>query len=513
MHRMKYLSSVLPFGLALLVVAASGHKLARTPPMGWMSWEVFRCDTDCKKNESMCVGEVNYKQQADALVSGGYLAAGYRTVSIDDCWEQMSPPRDAQGRLAPDPSRFPSGFKALADYMHAKNVSFGIYSDMGTKTCGGRPGSENHEQIDATTFAEWGVDYLKLDGCNNHAPDDFAHGYPKMGHALQASGRDIVYSCSWPAYLGGDETKKPFDKMIAAGCNLWRNWDDIQGNWRSLSSIIDHWGDYGPTLQATAGPDGPYGGHWHDADMLLIGEHEAGGLPGVSLEEGKTQFGMWAMMAAPLIMGNDLRAVPDDAKAILLNEEVIAVDQDPLGQMGLRMTPKGTTEVWARNLSNGDVAVALLNKGDGSDSPGVDNCEWRTYTGGYNESSGGAGGNAGCLNDVKEARAKCCALGKGCVSVSAPVSGSGTACLKRNDDDGWVANRAYDSLVKVKQGPQPPPKPPQQTKIEASFGLVGWKHASAKVRDLFEKKDLGEVSSLSAMVNPHGVVLLRLSPA
>lgn len=501
MNGMKHIGSL----LALLIVV-SGHKLSKTPPMGWMSWEVFRCDTDCKKNESMCVGEINYKQQADALVSGGYLAAGYKTISIDDCWEQTSPPRDAQGRLAPDPTRFPSGFKALADYMHARNVSFGIYSDMGIKTCGGRPGSENHEEIDATTFAEWGVDYLKLDGCNNHPPDDYAHGYPKMGHALQASGRDIVYSCSWPAYLGSDETKKPFDAMIAAGCNLWRNWHDIQGNWGSLSSIIDHWGDYGPTLQATAGPDGPYGGHWHDADMLLVGEHEAGGLPGVTLEEGKTQFGMWAMMAAPLIMGNDLRNVPDDAKAILLNEEVIAVDQDPLGQMGLRVSPKGDTEVWARNLSNGDVAVALLNKGEGQY---VDNCEWKTYTGGYNESSGGGSGNDGCVHSLDEAKAKCCGVGKDCVSISAAINPNGLSCLKKNDDDGWVSNKAYNSLVKVKQGPIPPV--PSATKIEASFDLVGWKYDTAKVRDLFAKKDLGEMSSLSADVNSHGVVLLRLS--
>lgn len=498
----------LSFALVSLIVV-SGNKLSKTPPMGWMSWEVFRCNTDCKKNAEMCVGEINYKQQADALVNGGFRAAGYTTISIDDCWEQTSPPRDSQGRLAPDPTRFPSGFKALADYMHAKNVSFGIYSDMGTKTCGGRPGSEDHEEIDAATFAAWGVDYLKLDGCNNHAPDDFAHGYPKMGHALQASGRDIVYSCSWPAYLGGDEDKKPFEAMVAAGCNLWRNWHDIQGNWGSLSSIIDHWGDYGTTLQATAGPDGPYGGHWHDPDMLLIGEHEAGGLPGVSFEEGKTQFGMWSMLAAPLIMGNDLRNVSDAAKAVLQNEEVIAIDQDTLGKMALRVSPKGTTEVWARNLSNGDVAVAFLNKGDGA-TQYTDNCDWKTYTGGYNESTGGANGNAGCLETVKDARAKCCGLGKGCVSISAPVSGKGESCLKKNNGAGWITMKDYNSLVKVKQGPIP--TPPKSVKIEASFAMVGWPHGSAKVRDLFDKKDLGEMTSLSAMVNPHGLVIFRLSP-
>jgi|EP01047_Picozoa_sp_COSAG01_P023263 hypothetical protein len=137
------------------------------------------------------------------------------------------------------------------------------------------------------------------DGCNvvgGHA--GYATGYPKMGHALQASGRDIVYSCSWPAYMGSNESTKPFEDMIKGGCNLWRNWHDIQGNWGSVSSIIDHWGDYGEILQATAGPDGPYGGHWHDMDMLLIGEHELGGLPGITWEEGRTQFGMWSLLAA-----------------------------------------------------------------------------------------------------------------------------------------------------------------------------------------------------------------------
>eukprot|EP00729_Bicosta_minor_P022020 gene22020-33529_t len=211
--------------IAAFVTITFGHKLSTTPPMGWMSWEVFRCHTDCAKDESMCVGEVNYRQQADALVTGGFRSAGYATISIDDCWEQKVPPRDSQGRLAPDPSRFPSGFKALADYMHAKNVSFGIYSDMGTHTCGGYPGSEDHEAIDAATMV---------------GPDNYATGYPKMGMALQGSGRDIVYSCSWPAYLGSDEDTKPFKAMVAAGCNLWRNWHDIQGNWAS--------------------------GHWHDPD-------------------------------------------------------------------------------------------------------------------------------------------------------------------------------------------------------------------------------------------------------
>lgn len=462
-----------------------------------------------------CVDETTYKAQADALVSGGFRAAGYKTVSIDDCWEQKSPERDAQGRLAPDPKRFPSGFQALAEYMHKKNVSFGIYSDMGTHTCGGYPGTEGHEEIDAKTFAEWGVDYLKLDGCNVVAPG-YSVGYPKMGHAMQASGRDMVYSCSWPAYLGSNETSKPFEAMIAAGCNLWRNWHDIQGNWGSVSSIIDHWGDYGKILQATAGPDGPYGGHWHDMDMLLIGEHELGGMPGITFEEGRTQFGMWSLLAAPLIMGNDLRNVSAAAKAVLLNDDVIAVDQDSLGKMGLRISPKGPTEVWARELANGDMAVGLLNKGEAS-SGGVDNCEWTTYltngTGtGYNQSCGGQAGDSGCAHvpSIAKAKAQCCAMGADCVSVSMPKAAQGEACFKKNDDCGWELAAGYSSLVKTKQGPPQPP--PKGTRITADFQMLGWGGTSAKVRDLWAQTDLGTMtSSVSAMVEPHGLALLRLS--
>lgn len=200
---------------------------------------------------------------ADKLHSDGYLAAGQKSVSIDDCWANME---RIDGKLVGDKERFPKGMKALGDQMHSLNVHFGIQSDMGTKTCGGQPGSKGFEQTDAATFAEWGVDYLKLDGCYNDKPG-YIQGQPAMGAALQASKRNIVQSCSWPAYLGDDESKKPFAAMIAAGCNLWRNWSDINNSWQSIVSIIDHWGDYGSALQAAAGP-----GHWNDMDMVLAGD-------------------------------------------------------------------------------------------------------------------------------------------------------------------------------------------------------------------------------------------------
>jgi len=340
--------------MAQVTVAVARNSLARTPPMGWMSWEIFRCDIDCSKDEASCISEWLYKNQTDALVEGGYLEAGYEGIHIDDCWMHKGPrPAGTAGReLVADPERFPSGMRSLGDYMHARGVSFGLYTAESPTTCAGYPASSGHEMDDASTFAAWGVDYLKVDGCG--APSYYEHGYEAMGAALEASGRDIVYSCSWPAYIGNNESVKPFEKFIMDGCNLWRNYADIQCNWGSLSSIIDHWGDYATKLAPYAAP-----GHWHDMDMLLIGANC------ISEDEERTQMAMWSILAAPMIMGNDLRRVPAASKAILLNEAAIAINQDTLGQMGLRLpsfTSKSATQIWARKLANGDVAVALYNK-------------------------------------------------------------------------------------------------------------------------------------------------------
>lgn len=323
--------------------------------MGWMSWQFFRCETNCTSHPSGCINEQLYQQTADHMASDGYLDAGYDQVSIDDCWESLDG-RDSAEQLVPNASRFPSGMRALGSYMHSKGIKFGIYSDEGTETCGGYPGSKDHESVDATTFASWGVDYLKLDGCYDDKAG-YATGYPAMGASLQASGRNITYSCSWPAYLGSNESAKPFELMIDAGCNLWRNWDDIQCTWDSLSSIVDHWGDFGSSLAPFAGP-----GHWHDMDMLLVG---AGCL---SLDEERTQMAIWAISASPLIMSNDLREVPEASRAVLLNRDAIAISQDPLGTMGIRLprfSAGSPEQVWARPLAGGKVAVVLYNKATG----------------------------------------------------------------------------------------------------------------------------------------------------
>jgi hypothetical protein len=173
--------------------------LARTPPMGWMSWQTFRCEVDCTKHPDSCINEDLYMTTADALHMGGYVDAGYVGVHIDDCWEGVQPERDADGRLYPNPERFPSGIRALSRYLKSRGTSLGIYSDEGTKTCGGYPGSKGYEEIDAKTFEEWEVDYLKLDGCYNSG-EGYHEGYAAFGQALRALSRPIVYSCSWPAY-------------------------------------------------------------------------------------------------------------------------------------------------------------------------------------------------------------------------------------------------------------------------------------------------------------------------
>ena len=261
----------------------------------------------------------------------------------------MTHDRDENGRLYPDPERFPHGIKWLADYAHSKGVKLGIYNDYGTKTCGGYMGSEGYLILDANTFAEWGIDYLKMDGCYSEQLDHI-DAYPAMARFLNETGRKIVYSCSWPAYnMGMDYAPLP------PNCNLWRNYYDSQCNWGSIKNIMDKFGNETKWAEY-AGP-----GHWNDADMIVAG------LKGGSLteDESKSHFAIWSILASPLIMSNDLRELPDWAVKILRNKEIIAVDQDVMGKQGIRVTPfEENRSVWVRPLANGDFAVALHNHGD-----------------------------------------------------------------------------------------------------------------------------------------------------
>jgi len=318
------------FGLAL------DNGLARTPPMGWNSWNKFACKG---------LNEKVVRETADAMASNGMKDAGYQFVILDDCWQTG---RDAAGNILADAERFPSGIKALADYVHGKGLKLGIYTDVGTMTCAKRPGSIGHEYQDAKQYAAWGVDYLKEDWCNTLPGQNSESSYTLMRNALAESGRPIVFSiCEWGS-------TKPWLWAGPVG-NLWRSTPDIQDCWDCKRT----WGGGGVVqildlmngLESYAGP-----GHWNDPDMLEVGNG------GMTKEEYRTHFSMWAMFAAPLLAGNDVANMTADTKEILLNKDVIAIDQDALGQQGRRVKKTGDLEVWSKQLQDGGRAVALLNR-------------------------------------------------------------------------------------------------------------------------------------------------------
>jgi len=341
---------------AVLLLAVFGcvrgldNGLALTPPMGWLSWERFRCNTDCTNDPDNCISEKLFMKMADLMVSEGYKDAGYEYVNIDDCW--LARERDPKTmRLMADPDRFPSGMKALSDYMHSKGLKLGIYEDFGTKTCGGFPGSEYYLQLDAQTFADWGIDYLKLDGCYS-IPKQYDDAYPAMSKWLNHTGRPIVFSCSWPAYQEGGG-QKPNYPLIAEYCNLWRNFGDIQDSWDSLSSIVDIYGQDKTNFTQVAAP-----GSWNDPDMLILGNF------GLSYEQERVQMALWSMMASPLIMSNDLRNMRASSKALLQNKYAIAINQDRMGKQGRRIKEVGSIQIWTRPiLPSGSFAFAFMNTG------------------------------------------------------------------------------------------------------------------------------------------------------
>jgi alpha-galactosidase len=311
--------------------------LAPTPQMGWNSWNKFQGR----------VSEQIIREIADAMTSNGMKAAGYHYVNIDDFWQ--APQRDAQGNILPDPIRFPSGIKALADYVHSKGLKLGVYSDAGTNTCGGRPGSLGHEMQDAQTYASWGVDYLKYDWCNVgdlQAPA----AYKKMSDALRATGRPILFSlCEWG-------TSKPWTWARGIG-QSWRTTGDIcakfdgiidHGNWqeRGVLQILD----LQDGLRQYAGPGG-----WNDPDMLEVGN-------GMTENEDRAHFTLWCFLAAPLISGNDLRHMAPETLSILTDRDLIAISQDPLGIEALKYSLHDGVEIFFKPLQHGAWAMCVLNR-------------------------------------------------------------------------------------------------------------------------------------------------------
>lgn len=320
---------------AIARAAVAPNNLLKTPPMGFNDWNSFGCNVD----------EQLIKQTADYFVSSGLKAAGYSYVNIDDCW--MAKTRDAGGHLVPDPIKFPDGIKGTADYVHSKGLKLGIYESAGSETCAHYPGSVGHETTDANDFAAWGVDYLKYDNCGTDASNassqaHYVARYTTMGDALAKSGRKIAYSlCEWGNYT-------PWTWAGSVG-NLWRTTGDISDNWNSLKSIIAA----NASLSSYARP-----GAWNDPDMLEVGNG------GMTDTEYRTHFALWAEMAAPLLIGTDLRKATPATMSILLNKDIIAVDQDKLGVQGQVIASDATSMVFSKPLANGDRAIALYNSGD-----------------------------------------------------------------------------------------------------------------------------------------------------
>ncbi|KAL0923537.1 hypothetical protein M5K25_007598 [Dendrobium thyrsiflorum] len=345
--------AVIWVALMLLEVSVDGRRLAaeasrgrlvldnglgRTPPMGWNSWNHFQCSID----------EKLIRETADSMVSTGLSSLGYKYINIDDCWGESN--RDSQGNLVPKASTFPSGIKSLADYVHGKGLKLGIYSDAGTQTCSKTmPGSLGHEEQDANTFASWEVDYLKYDNCNNQNAN-LKGRYKNMSQALLNSGRTIFFSlCEW-----GQEDPATWAGSVG---NSWRTTGDINDSWDSMTSradLNDIWASY-------AGPGG-----WNDPDMLEVGNG------GMTIEEYRSHFSIWALAKAPLLIGCDVRFISNETLAILSNSEVIAVNQDKLGVQGKKVKSNGNLEVWAGPLSGGKVAVVLWNRGSSQASITVD---------------------------------------------------------------------------------------------------------------------------------------------
>lgn len=313
--------------------------LALKPPMGWNSWNTFGCE----------INERVIRETADYMAANGFLEAGYNIITVDDCW--MAASRNEEGDLVADPKAFPSGMKALGDYLHSKGFLFGIYEDAGVLTCAGRPGSFGHERRDARKFAEWGVDLLKYDFCYTTPGSNEVNLYRRMGQALRETGRDIIFSGCW----GNDGVWK---WMRSCGAHMWRLTGDIKDSWESIAEV--GFGAVG--LEAYAGPGG-----WNDPDMLVVGLDGEGYVGkiggGCTVNEYQAHFAMWCMLSAPLLMGHDVRKTSPEIKDILFNKDLLAINQDDLGVAAYRMpTVNNYADILAKPLANGDIAFCLINR-------------------------------------------------------------------------------------------------------------------------------------------------------
>ena len=396
--------------------AAAAPPLAPTPPMGFNNWARYECN----------VTEAIMVRNADALVSTGLAAKGYNTVTVDDCW--MTRNRDASGNLVTDTNRFPRGMRWLGDYLHGKGLKYGIYEDAGTLTCGGLAGSWNHFQQDANLFAGFGVDYLKLDGCNMPSvagqtrEQTYRNAYSQMATALANTGRNIVFSESAPAYFQGSSDWYTVLGWVAQYGQLWREGFDIavHGNTNKFNSVLGNYG-YNVPLSRYAGPN-----HWNDPDFLITGD-------GLTDDEARSQMALWAMMAAPLILSTDVAALSSTSIGIVGNTDVIAVDQDPLGVQGSLVAANGTIDTLAKPLSGGARAVAMLNRGS------------TTTTATTSTAAIGYLGGAGCSFTLKNLWTGATSSTTGAISAAVPPHG--TAIFRVTPSSGCTASRPTGQIT------------------------------------------------------------------
>lgn len=319
--------------------------MVNKPPMGINTWNTFGSKID----------EKLIMQMADTLVESGLKDLGYEYLVIDDCWSQKK--RDKDGRLVPDKNKFPNGMKAVADYVHSKGLKFGMYSCVGTMTCAGYPGSYRHEYIDAQTFAEWGVDFLKYDYCYRSKSTAGVESYRKMSTALKATGRDILFSaCSW----GHDDTHKWID---TTGANIWRATTDIKDSWKKVKELVSVSNEIGNLNFINC---------FTDLDMLIVGMRGMGFCAegGCTDDEYITHFSYWAFFGSPLMIGCDIRDMDEKTFSILSNKDIIEINQDSelnrpyLLRCSDAMIDKIEVPGYAKQLSNGDIALAFFNFSD-----------------------------------------------------------------------------------------------------------------------------------------------------
>ncbi|QMU71074.1 ricin-type beta-trefoil lectin domain protein [Streptacidiphilus sp. P02-A3a] len=380
--------------------SGDGAALAVTPPMGWNDWAHYQCGY----NESTIL------QNARALVSSGLAAKGYNTVTIDDCWMESS--RDSAGDLVANPTLFPDGMAYVGAQLHSMGLKFGIYEDAGTSTCGGYAGSWDHWQQDADLFASWGVDYLKLDGCNlpsvsgQTEEQTYQSAYAQMSQALKASGRDIVFSESAPAYFQGTTDWDTVLGWTGQYGQLWREGSDIQTydasspNTSRWNSVLTNYG-YNNPIHRYESP-----GNWNDPDFLIAGDS------GLTAAESQSQIALWAMMGSPMIMSDDVSSLSAASIAALGNTGVIAVDQDSLGSPGHVVSQNGTLDLLTRQLANGDRAVAILNRSNA------------TVSASTTAAAVGFTGGAGCGYSVRDLWAGTTTSTSGAISASIPAHGT-----------------------------------------------------------------------------------------